>query len=60
MRKDAGDDPDMTDGLEIFSIVKKIRDSKIVLDGGPGVGRVTKKAWNSRWEMQRSTKCPAV
>ncbi len=43
VRKDAGDDPDMTDGLEIFSIVKKIRDSKIVLDGGPGVGRVTKK-----------------
>lgn len=43
VRKDAGDDPDMTDGLEIFSIVKKIRDSKIVLDGGPGVGRVAKK-----------------
>lgn len=43
VRKDAGDDPDMTDGLEIFSIVKKIKDSKIVLDGGPGVGRVTKK-----------------
>ncbi len=43
VRKDAGDDPDMTDGLEIFSRVKKIRDSKIVLDGGPGVGRVTKK-----------------
>ena len=43
VRKDAGDDPAMTDGLEIFSIVKKIRDSKIVLDGGPGVGRVTKK-----------------
>ncbi|WP_343082983.1 cobalt-precorrin-5B (C(1))-methyltransferase CbiD [Blautia producta] len=43
VRKDAGDDPDMTDGLEIFCRVKKIRDSKIVLDGGPGVGRVTKK-----------------
>lgn len=43
VRKDAGDDPDMTDGLEIFSRVKRIRDSKIVLDGGPGVGRVTKK-----------------
>lgn len=43
VRKDAGDDPDMTDGLEIFCRVKKIRNSKIVLDGGPGVGRVTKK-----------------
>lgn len=43
VRKDAGDDPDMTDGLEIFSRVKKIRESKIMLDGGPGVGRVTKK-----------------
>ena len=43
VRKDAGDDPDMTDGLEIFSRVKKTGESKIVLDGGPGVGRVTKK-----------------
>ena len=43
VRKDAGDDPDMTDGLEIFSRVRKIREAKIVLDGGSGVGRVTKK-----------------
>lgn len=43
VRKGAGDDPDMTDGLEIFSRVKKTGESKIVLDGGPGVGRVTKK-----------------
>lgn len=43
VRKDAGDDPDMTDGLEIFSLVRKTGEAKIVLDGGPGVGRVTKK-----------------
>ena len=43
VRKDAGDDPDMTDGLEIFSRVRKTGEAKIVLDGGSGVGRVTKK-----------------
>lgn len=43
VRKDAGDDPDMTDGLEIFSRVRKTVEAKIVLDGGSGVGRVTKK-----------------
>ena len=43
VRKDAGDDPDMTDGLEIFSRVRKTGEAKIVLDGGAGGGRVTKK-----------------
>ncbi|MEY8532174.1 cobalt-precorrin-5B (C(1))-methyltransferase CbiD [Blautia pseudococcoides] len=43
VRKDAGDDPDMTDGLEIYSRVRKTGEARIVLDGGPGVGRVTKK-----------------
>ena len=43
VRKDGGDDPDATHGILIFSTVKKIPDKKIAIDGGSGVGRVTKK-----------------
>lgn len=39
--KDAGDDPDVTDGLEICATVAK-SESGITIDGGEGVGRVTK------------------
>ncbi|MDR1269236.1 MAG: cobalt-precorrin-5B (C(1))-methyltransferase CbiD [Planctomycetaceae bacterium] len=39
--KDAGDDPDVTDGMEIIATVSKT-DNGIVIDGGEGVGRVTK------------------
>ena len=42
IRKDAGDDPDVTDGLLIVASVRKTRQG-IHLDGGAGVGRVTKK-----------------
>lgn len=41
VEKDAGDDPDVTDGLEICAQVKEINQG-IVLEGGLGVGRVTK------------------
>ena len=40
--KDAGDDPDITNGIKIFSTVTK-QISGIQIDGGNGVGRVTKK-----------------
>jgi cobalt-precorrin-5B (C1)-methyltransferase len=41
--KDGGDDPDVTHGAEICSTVKLTRNvGKIVVDGGIGVGRVTK------------------
>lgn len=43
VRKDGGDDPDATHGILIFSTVKKIPQSEIVIDGGIGVGRITKK-----------------
>lgn len=42
VRKDAGDDPDITDGLLIYATVSKT-DGTISVDGGSGVGRVTKK-----------------
>jgi len=44
--KDAGDDPDVTNGAEIIAIVEQQEvgkvDDMIVLVGGPGVGQVTK------------------
>lgn len=43
VRKNGGDDPDATHGILIFSSVKKILEKKVVIDGGVGVGRVTKK-----------------
>lgn len=39
--KDAGDDPDVTHGLKIYSKVEKIPEG-FEIDGGEGVGRVTK------------------
>ena len=41
VRKDSGDDPDITNGILVYSKVSRIK-SGIVLDGGIGVGRVTK------------------
>ena len=41
--KDAGDDPDATNGLAIHSTVRIRDDGKIFLDGGKGVGRICKK-----------------
>lgn len=40
--KDAGDDPDVTDGIKIMATVSKIS-SGIEIDGGYGIGRVTRK-----------------
>ena len=42
IRKDAGDDPDVTDGMLIGAKVRKNRDGGIHIDGGKGIGRVTK------------------
>lgn len=41
--KDGGDDPDITNGIEIFAKVKKIEKNEIKIIGGIGVGKVTKK-----------------
>ncbi len=42
IRKDSGDDPDVTNGVLVYAKVEKIEEG-IVIDGGEGVGRVTKK-----------------
>ncbi|MGN0715802.1 MAG: cobalt-precorrin-5B (C(1))-methyltransferase CbiD [Anaerovoracaceae bacterium] len=39
--KDGGDDPDVTHGLKIYANVEKIAEG-FVIDGGEGVGRVTR------------------
>lgn len=42
VRKDAGDDVDCTDGMLVFAEVALAGDGDIVIDGGQGVGRVTR------------------
>lgn len=47
VRKDAGDDPDTTNGIRVYAKVEKFlirsdMEDRIVIDGGIGVGRVTK------------------
>ena len=41
VRKDAGDDPDVTNGIRIFAVVSKTAQG-VAIEGGAGVGRVTK------------------
>lgn len=43
VRKDGGDDPDMTNGMLIYASVEKSKDTGVFIDGGAGVGRVTRK-----------------
>jgi cobalt-precorrin-5B (C1)-methyltransferase len=40
--KDAGDDPDVTNGMEIFARISRRQDGEIVIDGGEGIGRITR------------------
>jgi cobalt-precorrin-5B (C1)-methyltransferase len=42
VRKDGGDDPDITDGILIFAAVSQLPQQEIIIDGGEGVGRVTR------------------
>lgn len=43
VKKDGGDDPDVTTGLHITATVEAIPGSCIEIDGGEGVGRVTRR-----------------
>lgn len=40
--KDGGDDPDTTNGIQVYATVEKCDSKGIFIDGGKGVGRVTK------------------
>ena len=42
IEKDGGDDPDVTKGMHITAEVSRTEESGIHIDGGQGVGRVTK------------------
>lgn len=43
VRKDGGDDPDITDGLEIYALAERAQAGELILEAGEGVGRVTRK-----------------
>lgn len=42
IKKYSGDDPDVTNGVYVYASVSRMEEEGIVLDGGVGVGRVTK------------------
>lgn len=42
VRKDAGDDPDVTNGMVVYATVCRTGKAGIRIEGGQGVGRVTK------------------
>ncbi|MFQ5957705.1 MAG: cobalt-precorrin-5B (C(1))-methyltransferase, partial [Candidatus Brocadiales bacterium] len=42
VRKDSGDDPDVTHGCLVFATVEPCEEGGVTINGGEGVGRVTK------------------
>lgn len=46
VKKDSGDDPDVTNGMLIYAKVSLIDKPQITIDGGEGIGRVTKPGLN--------------
>ncbi len=42
VRKDAGDDPDITNGVLVWATVERTEVPGVTIDGGEGVGRVTR------------------
>ncbi len=43
VKKDAGDDPDITDGIFVYACVEKTSGTEVAVRGGTGVGTVTRK-----------------
>lgn len=43
VQKDSGDDPDITKGTYVFATVSFSETQEIIIDGGQGIGRVTKR-----------------
>ena len=58
IKKDAGDDPDVTDGILIYSKVSKSKDKEITIDGGIGVGRVTREGLQCKVNEAAINKVP--
>lgn len=48
VKKDAGDDPDTTNGILVYATVSKTADRGITVDGGEGVGRVTRSGLSQK------------
>lgn len=42
VKKDAGDDPDTTNGILVYASAERTKEPGVMVDGGIGVGRVTK------------------
>ncbi|MCD8036935.1 MAG: cobalt-precorrin-5B (C(1))-methyltransferase CbiD, partial [Clostridiales bacterium] len=52
VKKYAGDDPDVTDGILVYAEVRLTENKGIMIDGGEGVGRVTKAGlWQNIGEV---------
>ena len=43
IEKDSGDDPDVTKGTHIFAKVSRVDSPGVTIDGGFGIGRITKR-----------------
>lgn len=48
VKKDAGDDPDVTNGVIVYAKVELLDSTEILIDGGIGIGRVTKPGLQQR------------
>lgn len=46
VKKDSGDDPDVTNGVYVYAKVQRKEGTRITLDGGKGIGRVTRKGFS--------------
>lgn len=43
IKKDSGDDPDVTNGIYIYAEVSYFTGKNVIIDGGIGIGRITKR-----------------
>lgn len=66
VKKDSGDDPDVTNGVYVYASIEKNDSGDLCLDGGEGVGRVTRKGLEQKIgeaainQVPRSMICQAV
>lgn len=58
VRKDGGDDIDATDGLLVYAAVRASKTAEIVVDGGEGVGRVTRSGLDQPVGMAAINRVP--